>query len=265
MKVTRIALNRLHNQEWFKFFSDFKERVEHFGSSAVGIKKLFDKFTPLYQKADDLPAALRKSTYTKKLEEADKKRDELFRSFRNIVKGSLAQPSESKREAAGQLYNLLERHRKPILAGNYAAESAALRNLLQELKGNYAAGIALLGLTDWTEGLEAAGREFLSVWNERTGESIAKPKERLRKFRIQIDALYAAMADVLDAQLLADDLGGDAVADPADPGGNVPYNFVLDWNETVRKYHVLLAQRTARRARKQEPGEPEAQPGAAAP
>jgi hypothetical protein len=38
----------------------------------------------------------------------------------------------------------------------------------------------------------------------------------------------------------------------------VPYNFVIAWNEEVKKYHALLANRATRRAKKKETGEPEA-------
>jgi hypothetical protein len=39
--------------------------------------------------------------------------------------------------------------------------------------------------------------------------------------------------------------------------GNVTYNFVIAWNEEVKKYRNLLAQRAGRRAGKKETGEPE--------
>jgi hypothetical protein len=59
---------------------------------------------------------------------------------------------------------------------------------------------------------------------------------------------------------LADGQGGDVVVDPEDLKigpyedsvpeilrGNVMYNFVIVWNETVKKYHALLAARAARK------------------
>ncbi|MDR0749578.1 MAG: DUF6261 family protein [Tannerellaceae bacterium] len=75
---------------------------------AFGIKELFDKFTPLYQKADGLLVVLRKSVLTKELEAADKKRDELFRGFYAVVKGSQKQLAADKQKAAERLYNLLQ-------------------------------------------------------------------------------------------------------------------------------------------------------------
>ncbi|MDR0749023.1 MAG: DUF6261 family protein [Tannerellaceae bacterium] len=273
MKVLRITLNNLHNQEWFEFFTDFEEGVDHFGSSNIGLEKLYDKFTPLRRKADELLVVLRKSTYTEELEAADKKRDELFRGFHSIAKGSQAQPDAAKQKAAKQLFNLLEGHRKFVLSGNNAAESGALYNLLQDLKGDYAPAVTLLALTDWVTAIEAAEKEFLAIRAERTGESVAKPKEDLRQLRAQIDVLYTAMANVLDAQLLADGLGGNVAIDPGDLDdeihidgedeshdlhGNIPYNFVIAWNETVKKYHAILANRATRRANKKETNEPEA-------
>ncbi|MDR3141719.1 MAG: DUF6261 family protein [Tannerellaceae bacterium] len=264
MKIIRIRLNGLRNEEWFEFSGKFCETVKHFGKETIGIKGLYDRFVPLYQKTDHLLVVLRRSVYTTEMETVDKKRDDLFRGHFSVVKGMRRQPLVSKRQAAERLYNLLEGHRETILYGSYEAKSAAIYNLLQDLKGAYAADVTLLALTDWVTSIEETEGVFLSLSSERTQESIDKPKENLRQFRSQADVLYTAMANVLDAQLLADGLGGDVVVEPGDLDdemhiegdegshelhGNVTYNFVIAWNETVKKYRNILAQRAGRRAK----------------
>jgi hypothetical protein len=270
MKVIRIKLNHLHNEEWFEFYTDFKERVKHFGENKIGIEKLFGRFLPLYGKVDKLLLVLRKSVYTKEMEAADRQRDEFFRGFYGMVKSSQKQPDASKQKAADRLYNLLNGYKKTVLSGNHAAESAAIYNLLQDLRGEvYGGDVSLLSLTEWVTAISRAEQDFQASNAGRTAESVAKPKEELRQIRGRIDIFYNAMIGALDTQLLIDGLGGDIVVDPEDLDdelhmedvdeshefhGNVTYNFVIAWNETVKKYRNLLLQRAGRRANSSESG-----------
>jgi hypothetical protein len=274
MKIIGIALSSLHNEEWFGFYTDFKELVERFGVENLKIVGLFDRFIVLYNKADKLLIVLRKSVYTKEMENADTNRDDLFHGFYDVVKGMQKQPDEAKRKAALRLFNVLRQYRKSILSGNYAEESSAIYNLLQDLGGTYAADVTLLALDEWVTALGEAEKTFLACRAQRTQESVDKPKEALKLIRVQTDTLYKGMAGMFDAQLLADGLGGDFVVDPdelddtphEDGGdeshdlcGNIAYNFVIAWNETVKKYRNLLAQRAGRRAKGKEKSGGEAQ------
>ncbi|MDR1556552.1 MAG: DUF6261 family protein [Tannerellaceae bacterium] len=266
MKIIRIKSRSLHNEEWFGFYTDFEKQVSHFGKETLGIEELFTRFIPLYDKADKLLLVLRKSVYTKEMEEADKRRDELFQGFYGVVKSSQKQPDNAKQKAALRLYNLLRGYKKSVLKGNYVEESSAIYNLLQDLLGTYAADVALLALTEWVTAIDRAEQDFLASRTERKEESVAKPKEDLSQTRGQVDVLYNAMANVLEAKLLADGLGGDIVVDPDELDddmheegdeahelhGNVVYNFVIAWNETVKKYRNLLQQRAGRRAKDNE-------------
>jgi hypothetical protein len=250
MKVIRFKIGRLHHEEWFEFFTKFIELVSHFGQDAIGIKDLFKQFILFYQTVDYLLVVLRKSYYTKEIEAADKKRDDLFRGLHTMLKGLQRQPVTTKQEAAMRLYNLLEGYQKAVLNDNYAAESAAIHNLLQDLKGKYQADVALFALTDWVTAIDQAQKEFLALDTQRTQESVDKPKGNLRQERAKADTLYIAMANILDARLMGDGLGGDVVVDPRDlEHENLTYNFVIAWNETVKRYRNILAQRAGRRAK----------------
>jgi hypothetical protein len=231
--------------------------VEHFGSDMIGVKGLFDQFIPLYQKAEGLMVVLRKSFYTKELVTADKDRDRFFRGLYGVVKGSRAHPDADRQEAAERLFLLLDGYKKTILTRSHSAESAAIYNLLQDLRGEYAPDIALLGFASWVTAIDKAEQDFLTSKVERTEETIEKPKENLRLLRRQVDILYNAMINMLNAKLLADGLGGKIVVKPDFDHGNATYNFVIAWNEDVKTYRNLLMQRAGRRAKKQETTTPE--------
>jgi hypothetical protein len=272
MKVIRISLQSLWNEEWFKLYTEYKAGVNRFNEETLGIEPLYLLFLPLLDTADKLLETLRKSSYTEELEDADRKRDELFSALCNVVKTSKKQPAPAKSEAASHLYNLLRGYRSQILKGSYANESSSIYNLLTDLKSaEYASDVALLGVSEWTTALKEAENNFLALYSKRQHESVAKFKGNLVEVRKEVDALYIAMANSLDGQLLADGLGGDIIVDPIsldtsvhvgdevfapETHGNIPYNFVVDWNETVKKYRNLLAQRAGRlHAKDQAPDE----------
>ncbi|MDR1919262.1 MAG: DUF6261 family protein [Tannerellaceae bacterium] len=262
MKVVRITLPYLRNEEWFKLQTDFRETVNKYGAENLNIGELFNRSSSVYYRADELLEVLNKSTYTQKLVKDDRERDELIRGLFNSTKSSLKQPNEAKKNAAERLNILFQKYRKPTLSGTYLEESSAIYNLLQDLDGPYAAEVALLGLNDWVEAIREAQQRFLDSHSQRTQENVAKPKMELRPVRSELNALYQGMIGTCEIRLLADGLGGKVVVDPKelDNGtpeenedkpphmrGNVNYNFVIEWNEIVKKYRNLLANRAGRR------------------
>jgi phytoene dehydrogenase-like protein len=132
------------------------------------------------------------------MDAADKKRDDHFAGFYGVVKSSLKQPDADKQKAAERVFNVLREYRKSILEKGYVEGLSAIYNLL--------------GFTDWVTAIDETEQHFQTLLAERTQENIDKPKEDIRKIRREIDTLYTAMANILDAQLLADGLGGDIVA-----------------------------------------------------
>ena len=262
MKVIRIPMRSLHNEEWFELQIVYKGKIIFYGPAVLGLQKLWERYVLLYNTADDLVQVLRQSALTKDIQAADKKRDKAFKGLYTLVKGSLQQANENKLKAAERLFILLKEYRKSIVNKTYNEESGALYNLLKDLAGGYAADVTLLGFGEWTTALKQAQDEFLALYDERQAESLAKPKEELVLVRAEMNVLYTAMMNMLDALLEGDGLGGDTVIDPeslkdgvyeADVPdhlrGNVVYNFVLDWNETLKKYHNTLQQRAGRRAK----------------
>ncbi|MDR1357100.1 MAG: DUF6261 family protein [Tannerellaceae bacterium] len=262
MKILRFQQHRLKNEEWFEFYTYYKRYVDRYNDSKLGITEIYEAFMKLYRTVDRILQALRKSYFTTQLKDADKGRDNGFRNLYSVVKSFQGFPDAAKKDAALHLTNLLHSYQKNILQGSYAEESASIYNLLQDIYGDaYAADVDLLELIPWIKAMENAEKAFLALWEKRTQEEIAKPKENLADYRKQMDAAYSDMAKVIDAALIATGVGGDIVVDPEsldyashdgkeefDPTkhGNIPYNFVFAWNETVKKYRNLIAQRTGR-------------------
>jgi hypothetical protein len=265
MRIIKIKLTHLHVEEWFRLLCDLLELIPLYGASKLGIAKLLALLIPLRERADKLLVILRKSVHTEEMKNADKERDTSFRGLYNVVKAYRHLPLAADKETAKQLFVLLSGYRKLVLNSGYAEESAALYNLLQDLKGKYAPDVSQLGLGQWVANLEAAEQKFLAFRSERTKEDIEKPVEHLDGIRKEVDALYRSITEVLYAQLVADGLGGDVAVDPdslrtgiyeddipPEQTGNVVYNFVIAWNQILKRYNAQLAAREGRRAKEKE-------------
>jgi hypothetical protein len=248
-----------------------KVLIEKFGAAALGIADLFALLLPKITKADQLLVVLHKSTHTAEIEKAVRERDSLFRALYEVIKQARVLTDADRQEAAESLYVLAAQYRPVILHKSYPESAGAVYNLLQDLRSNrYAPAVSLLGLGQWIDPMEAASRRFQSYWDERQQESIDKPKEHLAELRAEVDEICKSIMERLYSKLLADGLGGDVVIDPDSlkdgvyesdtPDhlrGNIVYNFAIAWNESLKKYHNLLAQRTGQLAKKQDEEEEE--------
>lgn len=244
-----------------------RDLFQKFGAAALGIAELFAMLLTYLLKLDEKLEVLRKSSYTRDLEAADKLRGNVFRGIISIVAHALKLGNENKRKAAYRLFDLLMQYKKLILNSPYLVESASIANLLQDLRGKYAADVALLGIGSWVTDLEDADREFNDTYGHRIDESIDKPKRDIRALRAQINKLYYLIIGILSAKLTLDGLDGDVVVDPKDLDtgshedgdptppylrGNVNYNAVIALNELIRKYNNMIAQHEGHNSSKHE-------------
>jgi hypothetical protein len=78
MKVEKLTLKSLRNEEWFQFIKEFKAVAESELGENVQTKELFAKFTTLYNDADSVLEQIRKSSYTEQIVTADNLRDKTF-------------------------------------------------------------------------------------------------------------------------------------------------------------------------------------------
>ncbi|MDR3267832.1 MAG: DUF6261 family protein [Tannerella sp.] len=246
MKIIRFIIQHLHNEEWFQFMAEFKKEVEATGGKTLNIEALFATWLVLFGKADELLLLIRKSQFTKAQEDTDKERDHIFSSILKTVEALCHMPDTKVQTAAEALLIVLEHYKKDILAGGYDEESGAITNLLQDLGGKYAAEVGTLNLSVWIAALTDAQNRFLALREERYNESALKPKADLQKIRLRVEHYYVTIINQIDALLLA--AGYDSPDSAPAPGIVDPvYNFAVSWNERVKNYKTLLAQRKGRK------------------
>ena len=83
MKITKINLVYLRNDEYFQFHTEFKDLTVKHGAEALKIETQFADYLPLYEKVDEGIKKNVKSIFTAELQDADKARDDIWSGMFN--------------------------------------------------------------------------------------------------------------------------------------------------------------------------------------
>jgi hypothetical protein len=233
MKFKRIRLNKLRNEEWFNFFTEFKSFVEEFFPNAQNIEELFAVFLNLYFTADKAIEKITKSGLTSAIVQLDEKRDASFRGLVSAIKSSLYHYDPTKREAAEKLSILLD-HYGNLAVKPYNEETASIYNFVQELRGNYAGAIQTLALEGWVNNLDRENNDFENTVLARNRESADKTDISLLEVRRKTDRCYLDIIERLEALML---INGDAGFEP----------FVKVLNNNIDRYNNAMKRRNGQK------------------
>jgi hypothetical protein len=233
MKIVRIRLDALRNEEWFQFMTEARDLIVKFTAQALFIVELFVLFLKLYADADVALEIIRKSPETEKMTEADHLRDQAFSGLHTTIRAAVHHFDPAQSEAARQLTIVFDRF------GNLAhkapnEETAGIYNLVQELRGAYAGFVTTLGLTAWVEELAARNEAYEALVKARNEEVAARPKLQVKQIRRELDGVYRQIVERIEALCLVQG-----------PDSFTP--FIDQLNAFVTRYNNVLAQRRGQR------------------
>ena len=226
MKIKRVKLNRLRNEEWFNFFTEFKTFVEATTPEALDIEALFAVFINLYIKADEALELIRKSSFTDLIVEKDRERDNAYRGLSESVHTATRHYDPDKRAAAERLIVLFD-HYGNIADRSYNEETAAIYNFLQDLNGKYVNEVLALDLAGWAEELDRTNREFEQAILDRKDSDL-----NMLNIRKQTDRNYLDIIERIEALCLVN--GESAYAD-----------FIHMLNADIERYITSINRRSS--------------------
>jgi hypothetical protein len=230
MKISRIKLTGMRNEEWFNFFTEFKTFVEQESSpKALDIEALFATFLVLYAQADKALEVLRKSSYTAEIVQLDGVRDGTYRGLTETVRAGLHHYSAPVREAAEKLEVIIDRYGN-LSAKPYNEETAGIYNLLQDLRAKVNE-VSILNLSGWLNELEANSQAFETAILARNAEEAGHVADvNMLEIRRQTDRCYLDIVERLEALML---IQGDAAF----------AGFVNKLNANIARYKNVLSRR----------------------
>jgi len=226
MKVLTTNFHNFRNEEWFQFFTEFRDLVNKYSPVTLDVVELYILFAECYGNADAALDVIRKSLETALMDEADQKRDHTFRGFIDATKSARNHFDPEKQTAANELLILLDHF------GNLAErapneETAAIYNFLQELRGTYAPQIAILGLADWITELEDKNLAYEELVKKRNVVVTSRTNLRMVEVRKQTQTVYRSIIERIEALTVVTDESQYAA-------------FVTELNGFIKRYSDVI-------------------------
>ena len=233
MKISKLTLSRLRNDEHFQFHSEFKDLVAKHGPEALKIKTLFQMYLPLYDKEDDGIKKISKSALTAQLMEADKARDDIWAGIIKMNGASLKHFDPQVVEAGKRLKILFGTYGN-VAVKPFNEQTSAVYNILQELHGDYRADVAALSLERWVEELEKRNEVFRKLMQDRFSETALKSGINVKEARILLDKAYKDITNCINVFVMLE-------------GESAYGQFIRDHNVVAEKYAAILARRLGKK------------------
>lgn len=115
-----------------------------------------------------------KSPLTVEIEKADRERDNIYASLRDLVVRGVQRQKTDYRAACMALSLIFEKNNLQLYALPYQDETSAIESLLADLDNDEAkANLETIKATEWVAELDAANKYFVEIYTQRAGERAA--------------------------------------------------------------------------------------------
>jgi len=230
MKISKIDTTHLRNNFYFQFHTEFRELVIASGADTLKVELQFNFYLPLYERMNEAFKKIIKSKFTAKIHEANKARGEIWAGMTEINFASLKHFNPKIKAAAARLQTVFDTYgnitNKPA---RYATTS--VYSALQELHSEHEADMAAVGILLWAVELKTRNATFEALIKGRHDEIARKTHIVLRKARVELDVVYRAIVDRVNALMIVE---GDAAYE----------QFAKKLNAMVSKYAAKKSEKT---------------------
>jgi hypothetical protein len=203
-KIISVLFKYLRGEAHYQFLRLFHQLLMEFPSVNGLVSVFYPEFADLLHQEEQIIDAQKSSDYTQRIAEADHRDDRLLTGIRETVSAALYHFDPAVVAAAQSLWLRLKTF-GGIQAKSYEEEAAAIHILTNDLQSaEYAPKAALVGLTPWVNELAEAAADFGELLKQRNIEQSARPKQRLRNIRRQIEIVYHDMITRINAAATLD-------------------------------------------------------------
>ncbi|MBR5776711.1 MAG: hypothetical protein IKZ17_01300 [Bacteroidaceae bacterium] len=233
-KIDQFSVERLDKGSHFMFMTDVYERTssDEYIKQKSSLVPLYTALGQALQKEDECLKLSQKLFTTDQIKELDKLRDKLYWGYKAIVEAYLDYPLPSEAEAA----KYLNQHIKDYAIDpreNRQRESGLLLNFTADLQGKLAAYVQTLHLTEYVAQLKSANDQLIEATSTRTEERSQMAIGALADARLQTDASYRSLVEMVNALALVE--------------GDAQYAAFIDYmNALIKEYkQTVLNQSTS--------------------
>ena len=199
--INSINLLLLRHAEYLQFMSNFLSLVESNDPALLNVVTQYNALKAKVGEIEDLFKTDRASATTQEIIGFDENRDRDITGITTVIDGYCYYFESEKAEAANLLSHNLKLYGAGIYKQNYQAETALLKEIINdwETKPELVAALSLLGLVDWKNDLKANNESFNAKFLARTQEYGAASPETLKQKRDETTAVYYDLRKFLDA------------------------------------------------------------------
>ena len=231
--ISRLNYNDLRNEAHVEFHETTDIVIIKHNPSVLGIQVQYQIYKSLLTAEISILDVIRKSEYTKEIEDQNQIRGRIFRGLSDAVKSGLHHFNEDKRKAS-QKVDIVLGHYGNITTKTFDEETAAIDDLLRELSESCPSEIILLGLGEWLEQLGQENRRFKELMAERYAEAAQRPTIRMKDARAAVDKAFRELLNRIEAYVVIN--------------GITEYEaFIHEMNAITERYKALLARSAGRR------------------
>lgn len=228
-QIGYLEFNYLDQSETYQYSVDQLSRVK---ACAPLMTKLGNEVGVWETATQTFDTAYRKSStqaQTKTLKTIDDERDSLYGGLVGTINNATKSPIAAQAAAATDLLEPIKRYDVKT-GGEYQQETMRLDQFSQDLLANYASQLTTLGLTEWTQALQAKNLEFQEAMRARTDDQAGFVKSELSQLRQQMIAAFNAFRKLANVIFIYE--------------GDTAYATTIDqMNAEVRHYKQIIARK----------------------
>ena len=173
--INSLNFSLFPSDELFTFAKGALTIVEPQKEQTPALAPFIDKATTSLTNYQSALEREKKNPFTLLLAEKDGIRDAAFMAFRTLAEAASYRAKPGWNAAASKLLEIIRRQGWSAASLGYKAETAAITNIISEVKTKCAAELTLIKASEWLEELETAQQAFdtathQSVTNTPTGE-----------------------------------------------------------------------------------------------
>lgn len=161
--ITSLNFSLFPSDELFTFAKGALTIVETKKDQVSAIIPFYDKTSQLFVLYQAALEREKKNPFTIQLAEKDSIRDAAFMGFRTLVEAASYRSKPGWNAAASKILEIIRRQGWSAAALGYKAETAAITNMISEIKSKCAAELTTIRATEWLDELEAAEKAFEAV------------------------------------------------------------------------------------------------------
>lgn len=199
MKINSIYLHALRNNGHFQFMTDVSTLLKTLPAEVTAkFKSLLDTFAAAIAEEDLALKKIMKSVLTSRINEADVKRDNVFRGMVDYLKSMKNHFLEAVRISAQNVGNTADSYGN-VTKLSHTDETAALTNLIKDLQTKHAEDVITLGLEKWLPELNKLNKAVEDMLMSRVFEASVRPTEDVKEVRRRTDEAYKNITVCLEA------------------------------------------------------------------